>query len=306
MSGSGLTDHRSSRDLGFNLKQRTLSVSGRRVLLDARSAVVFHTLAESYGELVSKDVLLATAWPDQIVNENSLAKCISRLRAALVGSGLVITAAYGLGYTLRELDRGPADENESERLEASTQADIRSGTPLRRRIGLPLLVLILITTAVAILAVNRSRPEVGLRTNAPATNDAADAIATMLWVDDHPSNNELEVEYFRRRKIAVHLAEDTEDALKLLRMNDYQLVLSDLGRGEDRLAGLKLIQIMKQQGIRVPAIIYTMRPNDPARRSAQQIMVAEAGAVDLALTPAEVRSKVINRFAAESSSDPMK
>lgn len=224
------------------------------------------------------------------------------MRAALVGSGLVITAAYGLGYTLRELDRGLADENESQRLEASNHAEMPSGRPTRTRISLPLLALILLTTAAAIFAVNRSRPEVGIRTTAPATNDAADAIATMLWVDDHPSNNELEVEYFRRRKIAVHLAENTEDALKLLRMNDYGLVLSDLGRGEDRLAGLKLIQTMKQQGIRVPAIIYTMRPNDRASQSAQQIMVAEAGAVDLALTPAEVRSKVVNHFPAESGS----
>ena len=300
MSGSGLTNLRIGRDLEFDLKQRTLSVSGRKVLLDARSAVVFHTLAASAGELVSKDVLLATVWPGQIVNENSLAKCISRLRAALVGSGLVITAAYGFGYTLRELDRGPADENESERLDARTQAEMRLGTPPRRRISLPLLALFLITTAAAIFAVNRSRPEVGIRTTAPATNDAADAVATLLWVDDHPSNNELEVEYFRRRKIAVHLAENSEDALKLLRINDYGLVLSDLGRGDDRLAGLKLIQTMKQQGIRVPTIIYTMRPDDPARQSAQQIMVAEAGAVDLAVTPTEIRSKVVNRFAAES------
>jgi DNA-binding response OmpR family regulator len=303
MSGCGLPDLVNSRDLGFELKQRTLLVSGRRVLLDARSAVVLQALAERFGELVSKDDLLATAWPGQIVHENSLAKSISRLRAAIHGSGLVITATYGYGYTLQHPGRNARHEDISENVDERSGPDVPLKVSGKRWIALGSLALLTAAAAIT-FATNRSEPEVALRTTAPMTNDAADAVATVLWVDDHPANNSLEVEYFKRQKIAVHLAENSEDALKLLKMNKYRLVISDLGRGEDRLAGLKLLQTLKRQGIDVPAIIYTMRPEDPAKREAQKRMVAEAGAVDLTLTPLEVRSKVVERLATDWGAVP--
>jgi DNA-binding response OmpR family regulator len=305
MSSCGLPDLLSGRDFEFDLKRRTLLVSGRRVLLDARSAVVLQALAERFGELVSKDDLLATAWPGQIVHENSLAKSISRLRAAIDGSGLVITATYGLGYTLQDPGRDARHDGRTENVDEPAGSELPIKASRKRWTALGSLALL---TAVAgiIFVTHRSEPEVGLRTTAPMTNDAADAIATVLWVDDHPANNSLEVEFFKRQKIAVHLAENSEDALKLLKMNKYRLVISDLGRGEDRLAGLKLLHTMRRQGIDVPAMIYTMRPEDPARQEAQQRMVAEAGAVDLVLSPLEVRSEVVKWLAANRGAVPQR
>jgi hypothetical protein len=67
---------------------------------------------------------------------------------------------------------------------------------------------------------------------------------------------------------------------------------------------LKLIQAMKQQSIMAPVIIYTIRPDDRASQQAQQRMVAEAGALDLAVTPSEVRSKVIRLIAKPRQSAP--
>jgi DNA-binding NtrC family response regulator len=138
---------------------------------------------------------------------------------------------------------------------------------------------------------------VPIRTAPPLTHDAPDALATILWVDDHPSNNRLEIAAFKQHRIAVHLAESTEDALKLVAMNRYALLISDLGRGDDRLAGLKMIEAMQNRGMTVPVIIYTMRPKDRAGQEAQRRMVADAGAIDLALTPQEVRAKVLKRLA---------
>jgi DNA-binding response OmpR family regulator len=273
------------------------------VLLDTRSALVLEKLAEEFGECVSKDTLLATAWPGRLVHENSLAKAISRLRKAISGSGLAITAAYGLGYTLGEAGEGSSIADDAERPQQFRGSGEQFQRPSSRWMVLAPLA-ILATTALAVFGNNRSEPEVSIRSTAPLTHDAADALATVLWVDDNPSNNRLEVEYFKRRKIAVHLVESTEDALKLLQMNHYQLVLSDLGRGDDRLAGLKLIQAMKQQSIMAPVIIYTIRPDDRASQQAQQRMVAEAGALDLAVTPSEVRSKVIRLIAKPRQSAP--
>jgi hypothetical protein len=52
---------------------------------------------------------------------------------------------------------------------------------------------------------------------------------------------------------------------------------------------------MRQAGISVPVIIYTVQPKDPAGQEAQRRIVTAAGA-DLALTPKEVREKVFRRI----------
>ena len=140
-----------------------------------------------------------------------------------------------------------------------------------------------------------------LRDTAVKTNDAADAIATILWVDDNPSNNREEVAYLKDRKVAVHLVENTADALKLLRMNDYRLVVSDLGRGEDRLAGLRLIAAMKQEGRDLPVLIYTVRAPGRGGHNAQKQTVTDAGARGLAVTPAEVQSSVLDLVGKQAS-----
>src|SRR5690606_11345439 len=51
------------------------------------------------GEVVTKDELLEAGWPGRVVAENSLAKAVSRLRAAL-GEAAGIRAVHGYGYRL--------------------------------------------------------------------------------------------------------------------------------------------------------------------------------------------------------------
>lgn len=226
-----------------------------------------------------------------------MAKAISKLRRALRGSALEIVAAYGVGYILRDA-AGLAPQ-----LPEVPRADPPSDTsrPLRARNAVSAVAaatsLVLLVTAAGIMAFSASRQAVPVRNTPPITHDAADAVATILWVDDHPSNNRLEIAEFKQRHIAVHLAESTEDALKLVAMNRYPLLISDLGRGEDRLAGLKMIEAMRQRGITVPVIIYTIRPKDRAGQEAQRRLVADAGAIELAVTPEQVRAEVLERLA---------
>jgi DNA-binding response OmpR family regulator len=275
-------------DLEFDPRARSFDVRGRRVLLDSRSCSVFAALVERVGECVSKEELLRAAWPKQLVHENSLAKAISKLRRAVLGSGLEIVAAYGVGYILREAVAVQA----AEVVDMAPAAT--SVTPAK---WLPSKYFIAATVAVVLLAAGLSQRPIAIRSTPPLTHDAPDALATILWVDDHPSNNKLEIAAFKQHRIAVHVAESTADALKLVAMNRYPLLISDLGRGEDRLAGLKMIEAMKQRGLSVPVIIYTVRPNDRAGQEAQRQMVADAGAADLAVTPQEIRRKVLSRLA---------
>ena len=284
-------------DVEFSPHVRSLKVRGQRTVLDSRSCSVFAALAERLGDCVSKEELLRAAWPNQLVHENSLAKAISKLRRAVRGSELEIVAAYGVGYILREaaVDQALAVYNVPPGKEPGPVVkSVKSQTSTGAAVMVALLVIL--SAAGGIWALARSHRPVPIGRTPPVTHDAPDALATILWVDDHPSNNRPEIAIFRQHRIAVHLAESTADALKLIAMNRYALLISDLGRGEDRLAGLKMIAAMKERRMTVPVIIYTIRPADRAGQEAQRRMVAAAGAVDLAVTPQEARTKVLARL----------
>ena len=57
--------------------------------------------------------------------------------------------------------------------------------------------------------------------------------------------------------VGFDLVTDTEAALDLLIKTKYDLVISDMGRSNDRSAGLDLIGRMKGENSNVPIIIFT-------------------------------------------------
>ncbi|WP_125077406.1 tetratricopeptide repeat protein [Pseudoxanthomonas sp. SGT-18] len=76
-----------------------LRVAGSARALDRSSLQVLRHLLRHAGEVVTKDELLEAGWPGRVVAENSLAKAVSRLRAALDGAAEV-RAVHGYGYRL--------------------------------------------------------------------------------------------------------------------------------------------------------------------------------------------------------------
>jgi DNA-binding response OmpR family regulator len=290
-----------ARGLRFDARVRTIDVAGRKTVLDSRSCSIFFALAERFGECLTKEELLRAAWPGQLVHENSLAKAISKLRRAIAGSAIEIVASYGLGYVMQE---AATDADRAVDVWAAEKLTTATGPAGHKR---PIAIVVLLTLSVLLIAAagmltfTRSRSPIESREVPLITHDAPNAVATILWVDDHPSNNRPQVAALKQDRIAVHLAETTEDALKLLAMNRYDLLISDLGRGEDRLAGLKMIKAIRQRGNTVPVVIYTVRPKDRAGQVAQRQLAAEAGAADLVVTPQEVRAQVRKRLAASST-----
>jgi hypothetical protein len=89
------------------------------------------------------------------------------------------------------------------------------------------------------------------------------ADAQILWVDDHLENNVNERRMLRQLKAGVDTARTTDEALDMLSRGNYDLVLSDMSRGDDPVAGLKLAQ-QSQRDKRVPVIIY-INAIDPAK-----------------------------------------
>lgn len=78
-----------------------IDTEGRAVSLRRRSLGVLTTLAQSVNRVVSKREIIETNWPGIIVSDESLAQCVSDIRAAL-GPHLrgTVQTASGRGYML--------------------------------------------------------------------------------------------------------------------------------------------------------------------------------------------------------------
>ncbi len=80
-------------------RTRTLVADGERIVIGGRAVEILLCLIEAGGEVVSKDTLIARAWPGRIVQEANLAVQISALRKAFGpdGAEIIVTVA-GRGY----------------------------------------------------------------------------------------------------------------------------------------------------------------------------------------------------------------
>ena len=80
--------------------------------------------------------------------------------------------------------------------------------------------------------------------------------ALVLWVDDQPSNNVNERRALEAFGVTFVLSTSTEDALAQMARQNFQLIISDMGRPEDSKAGLTLLETLRNSGNKTPYIIY--------------------------------------------------
>jgi CheY-like chemotaxis protein len=88
----------------------------------------------------------------------------------------------------------------------------------------------------------------------------------ILWIDDFPDSPVNERMMLKSLRVTVDMAQNTAEAEKMLRAKDkkYDLILSDMKRGDDGQAGLKFLQTYAKQKERVPVIFYIGFP-DPKK-----------------------------------------
>lgn len=83
---------------------------------------------------------------------------------------------------------------------------------------------------------------------------------SILWVDDHPENNAMLAESWRREGIYVEVARSTDEALRLLGARPYGLIISDVGRRESDTdvpdAGLRLLTRVRAVDGATPFVLY--------------------------------------------------
>lgn len=119
----------------------------------------------------------------------------------------------------------------------------------------------------------------------------------ILWVDDNPGNNTLLVNDFRKNNIAITEVLDTASALKLLQKNLYDIIISDIGRGKEREAGIDLLRRVKELDISTPFIFYTTK-NYVARYEKE---VLALGAFAIKTNPQNIKSTVLEVLEGDQS-----
>ncbi len=80
--------------------------------------------------------------------------------------------------------------------------------------------------------------------------------ATVLWVDDVPSNNTNERRALEALGVTFVLATSTEEALRKINKESFKAIISDLGRPEGRTAGFTLLEKLRVSENQTPFIIY--------------------------------------------------
>ncbi|GAB2490851.1 hypothetical protein GCM10027063_35090 [Promicromonospora xylanilytica] len=83
---------------------------------------------------------------------------------------------------------------------------------------------------------------------------------SILWVDDHPENNAMLSESWRRDGAAVDVARSTGEAMRLLDGRRYGLIISNMARRESDVAvpdaGLQLLTQVRAINPNVPLVLY--------------------------------------------------
>ncbi len=86
-------------EIRFDDGALSLERAGTQIELERRPLELLRVLLAHAGEVVTKDELLDTLWPDRAVTENSLTKCVARLRSALGDEDqAIIRTVHGYGY----------------------------------------------------------------------------------------------------------------------------------------------------------------------------------------------------------------
>lgn len=102
----------------------------------------------------------------------------------------------------------------------------------------------------------REAAEVVAETVTPRTLRKASR-ATILWVDDQPDNNIYERQSLQALGIKFVSAKSTEEALKQINNQPFDVIISDMGRPPDNRAGYTLLQNLRASGDKTPYIIYS-------------------------------------------------
>jgi CheY-like chemotaxis protein len=119
----------------------------------------------------------------------------------------------------------------------------------------------------------------------------------ILWVDDQPDVNVAEAIMLTSAGQSIVTATSTDTAMKHIQRWPWDVVITDLTRGEDERAGLQLIDWLKgARRLKTPVFVYTANPGD---RREEAIRLGAAGVFT---TPGPLLEAVLDALKVPSTS----
>jgi CheY-like chemotaxis protein len=82
------------------------------------------------------------------------------------------------------------------------------------------------------------------------------SLRRILWVDDRPDNNTFERRAMEAYSIQFVLALSTAEALEKIAEQQFDVIISDMGRPPDARAGYTLLEALRSRGFNTPYFIY--------------------------------------------------
>lgn len=79
---------------------------------------------------------------------------------------------------------------------------------------------------------------------------------TILWIDNHPENNQHEIQLLQKVGLTVELAVSSEEANTKISTGAVDLILSDRSRGGNRKEGFDFLHSLVERDIRIPVVFY--------------------------------------------------
>jgi len=253
---------------GFSIdfKNAKLTINNNLVQIDESTFVLFKLLIESSPEVCSKHMLIQAISANKEVTNWSLSELITQTRNifALAGfKGPLIETVHGKGYKLDDALSKQLNRLKNETAEFSNI--LNKKVKLAKKWQFPIYFFVTVLcfsiihlTMTLIHDVNEQSEQV----KQLMYSEPEQALGRILWVDDHPENNINEKKFFESNNIGVYTTTSTEEALKLLSLYNYQVVISDMGRNNDSLAGLKLLKTMRSNNDHTPFYMYTWISSD--------------------------------------------
>jgi len=250
----------------INFESLKLEINNKQVDLDKDSFQLLMLLIESSPDVCSKHKLIESLWSERNAKTFSLSKLVTDIRNIFLQSGYkgpLIETIHGQGYKLDEALSQQLNRTKDETREFSNilnkKVKVTKKWQYLAYSSLTVLCLSLIHfTMIQVRGVDESSEQI----EQLIYSEPHKALGRILWVDDNPKNNLNEKRFFEKNKIGVYTTTSTEEALKLLSLYNYQVVISDMGRNNDPLAGLKLLKKMRSSNIKTPFFMYTWISSD--------------------------------------------
>jgi len=248
---------------GFSIdfENTQLKINNSLVQLDENAFTLLKILIECAPKLCSKHRLIEAISPVQAIPTWSLSDRITHIRNqfSLAGyKGPLIETVHGKGYKLDDALSKQLNKFKNETVEFSNNLNNKIKLAKMWQLPIYFFVAVLCFSIIHLTMLQlRNVNEQSEQVKQLMYSEPQKALGRILWVDDHPENNINEKKFFESNNIGVYTTTSTTEALKLLSLYNYQVVISDMGRNNDSLAGLKLLQAMRANNDHTPFYMYT-------------------------------------------------